>query len=51
MTTTKASQITQETTDLLSNPKFVISLIKKSKASHRWLDRHCAELEEKYPDQ
>lgn len=48
MTTTEASQ---ETADLLRNPEYVISLIEKSKASHRWLDRHLAELVEKYPDQ
>ena len=44
-------QTTQHTADLLSNPEYVINLIEKSKASHRWLGRHRAELVEKYPDQ
>ena len=51
MSITGISQTTQETADLLRNPEFVISLIEKSKESHRWLDRHRAELAEKYPDQ
>ena len=44
-------QTTQHTADLLRNPEYVISLIEKSKASHRWLDLHRSELMGKYPNQ
>jgi len=50
MSTTGSIQTTQETADILRNPEYVISLIEKSKASHRWLDRHRAELAGRYPD-
>lgn len=51
MSTTGSSQTTPKSADILRNPEYAISLIEKSKASHRWLDRHRAELVEKYPNQ